>query len=244
MYCALSALSVGFKIWMAVDAGRRGMAYFWFFIIFFIPFGELIYFFVIKIDDYRIARFNPFRARTSLKQLEYNARTTPSIQNQLDLAYAHHDEGHYDRSRDLFAEVLGVRDDETAAQYGFARAAAKLGDSDAAIERLQQVLKVDWAHDDFEAVFLLADLKWHKQQIPEALELLARVERKSSRLSHQVRIAEFRVQTPDAAAEVERLSLALDDFRHAPWHVRKGQHGWAKRARRLIKVHRKKQGKP
>ena len=39
-----------FSLWMIVDAIRRGAAYYWYPVIA-LPFGEFVYFFVVKIHD-------------------------------------------------------------------------------------------------------------------------------------------------------------------------------------------------
>ena len=86
-----------------------------------------------------------------------------------------------------------------------------------------------------DAALTLAELHWKNDRRDEALALLEPAQRKATRLKHHVRIAELRLQTGQAEAERGRLRKVLDDFHHAPWHVRKGQHAWAKRGRRLVR---------
>ncbi len=45
-------LSYAFSIWMVVDAFKRGAEHYWYLIIF-CPFGEWIYFFLVKIHDFK-----------------------------------------------------------------------------------------------------------------------------------------------------------------------------------------------
>ena len=54
------------KIWMLVDAIRRGAESYWYFIIIFAPFGECIYFFMVKIRDFDFAG-GPFGFRADRK---------------------------------------------------------------------------------------------------------------------------------------------------------------------------------
>ena len=44
-------LSYAFSIWMVVDAFKRGSEHYWYLIILF-PFGEWVYFFLVKIHDF------------------------------------------------------------------------------------------------------------------------------------------------------------------------------------------------
>ncbi len=48
----LLILSYAFSIWMIVDAFKRGADHYWFLIIF-CPFGEWVYFFLVKIHDFK-----------------------------------------------------------------------------------------------------------------------------------------------------------------------------------------------
>lgn len=48
----LLIISYTFSIWMVVDAYKRGAEHYWYLIIFF-PFGEWIYFFLVKIHDFK-----------------------------------------------------------------------------------------------------------------------------------------------------------------------------------------------
>src|SRR5262245_29593023 len=86
-----------FAIWMLVDAYRRGVDYFWYFIIFFVPFiGPLAYFFAIKINDFRAVRTGnvgapvqglfAYLTRPSLDELRFRAQQSPTFANNLALA--------------------------------------------------------------------------------------------------------------------------------------------------------------
>jgi hypothetical protein len=48
----LLILSYAFSVWMLVDAYQRRAEHYWYLIIFF-PFGEWIYFFLVKVHDFR-----------------------------------------------------------------------------------------------------------------------------------------------------------------------------------------------
>jgi len=61
----LLILSYAFSVWMIVDAYRRGASHFWYLIIFF-PFGEWIYFFMVKRHDYQWSNLL-FRPGSDLK---------------------------------------------------------------------------------------------------------------------------------------------------------------------------------
>ncbi len=53
----LLLFSYAFSVWMLVDAHKRGAQHYWYLIIFF-PFGEWVYFFLIKIHDFKGGLFS------------------------------------------------------------------------------------------------------------------------------------------------------------------------------------------
>ncbi len=52
----LPALVLIFKVWLVADSIKRREACYWPWIIFFVPLGGVVYFFLVKIDDYNLAR--------------------------------------------------------------------------------------------------------------------------------------------------------------------------------------------
>jgi hypothetical protein len=44
-------LFLAFKIWMIIDAVRRQVPYYWFLIVIFVPFGDFVYFAMVKMKD-------------------------------------------------------------------------------------------------------------------------------------------------------------------------------------------------
>src|SRR5216684_1638651 len=85
-YPVLSVIQLAFALWMLVDAHRRGMDYYWFFIIFFVPIaGPLAYFFIFKIHDFH-GWGSLFQRAVPLDELRYRAEQTPTLANHLALA--------------------------------------------------------------------------------------------------------------------------------------------------------------
>jgi hypothetical protein len=99
----LFALQSAFSLWMLVDAARRGAGYVWYMIIM-MPFGEVAYFFAVKIHDPEFAAFrrNAFSKPPSLDQLGFNAEHAPSFENRLMLAQGLHDNGRHVEAAELF----------------------------------------------------------------------------------------------------------------------------------------------
>ena len=52
MHIVFLVFSYAFSIWMLIDASKRGARHWWIIIIL-VPFGEFIYFFMVKIKDFK-----------------------------------------------------------------------------------------------------------------------------------------------------------------------------------------------
>ena len=79
MIRALPLLLLAFKIWMVVDAVRKSQPYYWFLIIFFLPFGDVVYFFMVKIHDLRWQKLAvPRRALPTIAELQARYRSARS----------------------------------------------------------------------------------------------------------------------------------------------------------------------
>src|SRR4051794_29518163 len=84
-------LQMAFTVWMLVDAYRRGVEYFWYYLIFFFqPVGAWAYFFIFKMKDLPsvpgLSQWLARRSRPSLEELEFRVKQTPTFANQFGLA--------------------------------------------------------------------------------------------------------------------------------------------------------------
>src|SRR5687768_14054491 len=83
-------LQLGFTIWMAVDAYRRGAEGFWIWIIvLFQPLGAWVYFFAVKLRTLRLPALGTaggWQRKLSLAELRYRAERSPTVANRMDLA--------------------------------------------------------------------------------------------------------------------------------------------------------------
>jgi hypothetical protein len=129
MIRVLPLLIVAFKIWMAIDAGRKRQEYYWYMIIFFVPFGALIYFFVHKLNDLHWHKLGTiFRAPPTVDALRFRYGESPSIANRLVLARALAEAGRHVEAIVEFEGILASRPDEADALWGLGMSRAALGE--------------------------------------------------------------------------------------------------------------------
>src|SRR5947209_3096496 len=82
-FYVLSALQGALTVWMIVDASRRRIEYYWFWLIIgFQPFGAWAYFFLYKLPELGGGRggrgWSLFQHRVSLDELRYKAEHMPT----------------------------------------------------------------------------------------------------------------------------------------------------------------------
>src|SRR5262245_5003109 len=86
----LYVAQIGLTIWMLVDANRRGVETYWYWIILmFQPLGAWGYFFIYKARELRIGKLSfggLFQRRASLQELRYRVDRAPTMANRLELA--------------------------------------------------------------------------------------------------------------------------------------------------------------
>src|SRR5262245_9013527 len=97
-YPLVSLAQLAFTVWMAVDAYRRHVEQFWYWIILFIPvLGPWVYFFAIVAPHLASGRFPGalFQRRASVSELRYRAGQSPTLANLLALGQCLTERGEY-----------------------------------------------------------------------------------------------------------------------------------------------------
>ncbi len=217
-------IQIAFTIWMMVDCYQRGAASYWYMMLW-IPFGPLVYFFVVKIHDFDLSPLTKWVGigrPPSLDALRWQHQETPSLANKLALAHALLDSGEAAaEAATLFAEVLRHEADNKRASYGLARARLANGDHADALEAFDALLARELGFADGDALRMRADLLWQGGQREEAVADLERLVQQSGRLEFRVALAD-RLETVGRADEATALlAKALEDYRHAPRFIQR-----------------------
>src|SRR5687768_15743248 len=109
---------------MIVDAIRRRAEFWWFLIIIFVPFGWLVYFVMVKLQDYDtgwLKRALSGGPSGSLAELAYRAQETPSVTNKLAFGDALAQAERYAEASDVYRDILRKDDANKQALHGMAR---------------------------------------------------------------------------------------------------------------------------
>jgi hypothetical protein len=225
-------------IWMIVDAIRRRAEFWWFLIIIFVPFGWLVYFFMVKLQDYDtgwLKRALSGGPSGSLSELAYRAQETPSVTNKLALGDALAQAERYAEASDVYGEILRKDDANKQALHGMARSLLGAGKPAVACEHFQRLLEMDNSYADYSAALDYAEALWQSGQRDDAIELLTGLVRVSSRINHRVALGHYLSLSERKGEAKDVLELALRDHEHSPAFVKKRDHKWADRAQKMIR---------
>lgn len=232
MYLYYAALA--FKIWMAVDCVRRGAEGYWIWVVLLLPFGDWVYFFAVKVHDFR-GRFSFDERPKSLDELRRRYQTTPSELNRLSYAEALARSGDHAEAATHFAEIVQRNPAALQARLGLARALRERGEHAGAAEHYHELLERNPRYDDYRAALEYAELCWESNRREEALELLEELARASGRLNHRMALAHYTNLDGSRERAVQILRHALEQHDDSPQFVRRRDRQLSGEARRMLK---------
>lgn len=233
-------LDTAFSLWMLVDAIRRGCQTYWYLVVM-MPFGEWVYFFMVKIKDPEFQFLRDFHRRlttpkVTTEKLRRLHEETPSFANTLTLAQALYDAEANEEAAELFGQALRLHDDSRDALYGLALARLRLGDTEPAIEDLRRLIERDPAFEEYAPWGDLARALAAEGRRDEAIELLDTLVIKSPRLEHRVFFAHFLHETGKSGDAQEQLELGIQEYKDAPKFLKRRKRRWFRQAQQMLKT--------
>jgi hypothetical protein len=236
----LLLLETAFSIWLLVDAIRRGRAAYWYLVIM-MPFGELFYFFMVKIHDPDMRWLKDAFKRVTTKpekveQLRFRLDEAPSFTNTLTLAQGLYDKESYGEAADLFTRALGIDPESKDAHYGLGLCAVAVDDYEPAIDHLRRVIELDPKFHDYGAWSNLAYALTQTGRKDETLELLSKLVDTSPRLSHRLLYAHYLMQEDGRRDQArEQIRTGLQEHQNAPPFLKRRHRGYARQAKRMLR---------
>jgi tetratricopeptide (TPR) repeat protein len=233
----LGYIALAFKVWMLVDAARRGVHALWYLVVM-LPAGDFVYFFAVKLRDYNVhphAPPDPNEA-PSLDALRALVEDSPSFHNRVRLGWALYDADQPASARECFEAALRSHPQDREARYGLGLCLLDQGKLREAADALSALVEQSFAHDDYRAAEALAEALHRSEQNEEACEVLATIVRSTRRIEHRIAHAKLliRCERRDEAASV--LANAISEFEAEPESARRHQGAHATEARRLLRT--------
>jgi hypothetical protein len=226
-----------FTIWMLVDVYRRGADTLWFWVILFLPgIGAWVYFFVVKMGDWRRLRdFLTWKRRPSLAELRYRADHVPTLASRLALAERLVEKHAYEEAVPYLTAVLKQEPDLCTALYSLALCHEAQGRADAAVPLLRKVISREPIWSNYAAWYCLIRVQDDHLGGDQSLATCRELVRQSPTLRHRCLMAEHLLDQGLNDEAANFLEHALEEHRYAPGYIRRRNWLWARRARQLQK---------
>jgi hypothetical protein len=237
-YPYLALLQAAFTIWMLVDAYRRSAEGFWLWVIFlFQPLGAWVYFFAVKLKDFRgapgLSLPAVFGGGPSLNELRYRAEQVPTLANHLALAQRLIERAEYAEAVPHLESALKTEPDHCQVLYALALCHVREGRPDQAVPLLERLLARDPRWSNYRGWHLLVEARDALGDSEGALKAAREAARLAPTLEHQCLLAEHLQARGQGREAHDVLDRALHENSFAPGPVRWRNRRWARQARRI-----------
>lgn len=238
-YWPLGLAQAALTLWMLVDASRRHVEYYWFFLILaFQPFGAWAYFFIFKARELRGGQGwlgNAFYRPPSLQELRHRTERMPTMANRLELGERLAQAGEYAEALPHLESVLSREPEHCQALFALAQSHRGLGHPEHAIAPLQKLIARHSTWSDYKAWHTLVEVRHESGDPSGALASCRDLVRVAPSLEHKCLLAEYLLEAGDKPEARKVLAQALDDYRYATGLGRRRDGRWVGKAKQLLK---------
>jgi hypothetical protein len=236
-YPLLSLAQTAFMVWMLIDAYRRRAEGYWFWVILFLPgLGSWVYFFAVKLRDFRGPNLGGlFQRPASLEELRYRAEHLPTLVSHLELAERLIEQGHHAEALPHLLAAQKMEPEHPRPQFALALCHKEQGHPDLAVPLLEGLLARDPRWHNYAAWYLLIESRAAAGDPAGAVASCRELARLAPTLEHHCLLAEHLLKAGQAGEADRLLEASLRDHDYAPGPIRRRNRRWASEARRLRK---------
>jgi hypothetical protein len=217
---------------------RRRPDTFWFYVIVFLgPVGAFVYLVVEALPDLGLLNnsFKGISRGKRIKVLELAIRDNPSAGNYEELGELLMEDGKLQPARGAFDKAIAARSNTLETFYHRGVCAVLLGDANAALPDLEQVVAKEPNHDFNRAPALLAQAYALTGQKDKAEALFRRVTVTSTLSETYLNFADLLATEGRNAEAREWAQKVLDKEPTMPRYLRRRERPWSRRARKILK---------
>jgi hypothetical protein len=236
-YPLLSLAQTAFMVWMLIDAYRRRAEGFWFWVILFVPgLGAWVYFFAVKLRDFRGPNLGGlFQRPASLQELRYRAEHLPTLVSHLELAERLIEQGQHGEALPHLLAARKMEPEHPRPQFALALCHKEQGQPGQAVPLLEGLLARDPRWHNYAAWYLLIEARAAAGDPTGAVASCRELARLAPTLEHNCLLAEHLLMAGQTAEADRLLEASLRDHDYAPGPIRRRNRRWASEARRLRK---------
>lgn len=235
----LYLIQAALTIWMLVDTNRRGVEYWWFWMILaFQPFGAWAYFFIYKTKDFS---YGPgwfsslFHRRPSLEELRYRAEQSPTPALRLELAEHLSEAGAHAEAVPHLEAVLAREPNHCQALFLLGQAHRQLGQRERALPFLRKLVGHHAAWNNYEAWHALISLCRETGDTVGAVAHCRELVRAAPSLEHRCLLAEHLLATGDNGEARQVAEQGLASYRYLTGPSRRRDRPWVGKAKQLLR---------
>jgi hypothetical protein len=233
------ALQGALTIWMLVDAQRRQVDYFWYWIILLLqPFGAWAYFAVYKVRDWNFSAgwlTGLLHRPPSLEELRHRVHRFPTVANRMELGARLIDQRAYEEALPHVESMLAREPDHCQALLLAAECHRGLGRYEQAIAQLERVVARQPSMNNYQPLRKLLEVRQQAGDSAGALAACRHLARIAPILEHRYQLAELLDAAGEKNEAAKILETGLDDFRYLSGASRRRDRRWVGKARQLLK---------
>ena len=235
----LYLLKGAFTIWMLTDVQRRGLDYYWFYIILlFQPLGPWIYFFLYKACHLQVSGgwlAGLLTRPASLDELYHRAEQSPMPAAWLDLGAHLVQLGKLEEARPYLERVVAREPEHSQAQFLLATCHRGLGQPGQAVPFLQRVVHRQPNWGDYKAWHTLIEVLQEAGDLKGAADSCRNLARVTPSLENRCLQAELLMKLGETIEARKVVEQGLTDFQYATGASRRRDRRWVGRGRELLR---------
>lgn len=215
----LSFLLLGLTLWALVDAARRRVEPYWYFLLVLgFPFAAIAYFIWVKVK----APGAGASTNTNLSPMEQLLEQADRLESR----------GAYSMAERAYRQVLDMNAANARALHGAARCLAELNELQASLDHFERLMVEEPRFRDYTAALEYAEVLARSQRVSDAVDLLRGLSNESPRPNHRLAFAYYLSENNQEAEARLVLTELLEELEAAGPEGRAGQ--WQTKARALL----------
>ena len=232
-------LQAAMTIWMVVDAHRRGVEQYWYWLILVLqPFGPWAYFFLYKIHDFRTGKLGLgtwFQRRAPIQELQYRVDRGPTMANRLELAERLVETGAVADAVPHLQAVLAHEPEHCQALFVLAICYRRQGKPEDAVPLLQTLLKKHSGWNQFTGWHALIETRMAMGDAAGAIESCRGLLKAVPTLENKCLLARHLISDGQKDEARRALEKGLEDYSYMAGPYRRRDRKWAREAKQMLK---------